>query len=391
MKKVLLFFLIFHLLLTGCNSQPALTYDYQTPELLQDDLAVATLATLEIDTVPLARAMREIYRGRCGEIHSLLMYTNDVLVVEEYFPGHRYKWDAPRHWGEWVNWDRSMLHSTQSVTKSITSACIGIAIDKGYIQNVEQSIFDFLPEHRHLATGGRENITIEHLLTMTSGLEWEEWKTPHSSTENPIVGIWFSKKDPVSFILEGALLNEPGTYYTYYGGHQILLGEILHNAAGMGIDEFSEKYLFSPLGISDADWARRFDNGVIEAAGGLKLKPRDMLKIGVTYLDGGKWKETQVLPALWVQKSATSYAGNTNIKLPGKEGGKYGYSYSWWTKEVTSGNTRVSTFWALGWGGQRIYVLPELNSVVVLTGGNYTSMDNKYMKLLRKHLIPVLK
>ncbi len=390
MKKLLLFFLTFHLLLIGCNSQPTITYDYQIPEQLQDDVPVATLATLEIDTVLLARAIQEIHKGRIGEVHSLLMYKNDVLVVEEYFPGHRYQWDAPYHRGTWVEWNRSMPHSVQSVTKSVTSACIGIAIEKGYIQNAEQSIFYYLPDHRHLATGGREKITIEHLLTMTSGLEWEEWNAPYSSTENPIIGIWFSKKDPVTFILEGTLTHEPGANYTYYGGHQILLGEILRNATGMGIDEFSEKYLFSPLSISDANWAARFDNGVIEAAGGLQLKPRDMLKVGITYLDGGKWKETQVLSASWIKKSATPFAGNTNIKLPGKDAGKYGYSYSWWTKEVTSGNTQVSTFWALGWGDQRIYVLPKLNSVVVLTGGNHASKP-KSMKLLRKYLIPALK
>jgi len=95
-------------------------------------------------------------------------------VLEEYFPGHKYQWDAPYHLGEWVSWDRDMSHHLMSSTKSITSALIGIAIDHGFIHSVDQSIFDYLPDHKLLCTGGKEKITIEHLLTMTSGLEWVE-------------------------------------------------------------------------------------------------------------------------------------------------------------------------------------------------------------------------
>ncbi len=389
MKKTVFLFLIVQLFLAGCTSQHQEPYRYQIPEKLEDGLEVGSLESAKIDTLPIFKSINRIRKGRFGEVHSLLLYKNGALVMEEYFPGYQYQWDAPGHRGKWVQWDKTMPHSIMSDTKSITSACIGIAIAQGFIQSEQQSIFDYLPEHRHLAKNGKEKITIAHLLTMTSGLEWEEWSTPYSNPENPIIGIWFSHKDPVSFILEGRLDHTPGTHYSYYGGHQILLGEILKNASGMRIDSFSEKYLFDPLGITNANWGVRFDNGVIEAAGGLKLKPRDMLKIGITFLNEGNWKGAGIVPATWISLSTTPYKGNTNIRVPGTDSKKCGYTYSWWTQQIPTQTVEVNAFWAGGWGGQRIFVLPELKAVVVMTGGNYTGRDTS-LKLLKKHILPAL-
>jgi CubicO group peptidase (beta-lactamase class C family) len=136
-----------------------------------------------------------------------------------------------------------MPHVLQSVTKSVTSACIGIAIDKGFIESVDESIFEYLPEYRYLGTDGKDKITIENLLTMTSGLAWMEWNAPYSSRDNPMIEIWFEEaeqdKHPFTFILEGPLVDEPGTTFRYFGGNQILLGGIIENATQMDIDEFS--------------------------------------------------------------------------------------------------------------------------------------------------------
>ncbi|GAI75741.1 unnamed protein product, partial [marine sediment metagenome] len=200
--------------------------------------------------------------------NSMLIFKDNKLVFEEYFEGHKYKWDAPKHHGELVTWDRTMLHDVKSVTKSITSTCIGIAVDKGFIESVHQSIFDYLPEHQHLNTDGKDKITIEHLLTMTSGLEWNEWGAPLSSPANDIVGLWFPPcEDPITCVLQRPLVDEPGTSFTYNGGGMNVLGEIIKNATGMNIDEFSGKYLFEPLETDSFDWWQRFENGVIEASG----------------------------------------------------------------------------------------------------------------------------
>ncbi|MGB6873242.1 MAG: serine hydrolase [Dehalococcoidia bacterium] len=381
------------LLFVSFQSEPSIQYTYQPPENIGDGLDVSTLEEVNIDSALIEKAVNEINRGKYREVHSMLIFKDGMLVLEEYFQGHEYQWDAPKHHGELVTWNRSMSHCVHSVTKSITSICIGIAIDKGFIDSVHQSIFDYLPEHQHLNTDEKDKITIEHLLTMTSGLEWMEWNAPYSSRDNPIIEIWFQEaeqnKDPFTFVLEGSLIDEPGTSFRYYGGNQIVLGGIIENATQMDIDEFSAKYLFGPLEIDSFDWWLRFESGVIEAAGGLKMTPRDMAKIGVTFLNEGVWNGERIVSGQWVEKSAIAFPGNEGINVPGTDKRNVGYYYSWWTKTFSNSGKEINMFYAEGWGGQNIFVFPELNTVVVFTGGTYTSTV-KTFTLLEKYIIPAL-
>ncbi len=374
-------------------SGPSIPYTYRPPENINDGLEVGTLDEVSIDSELIGKAWSDISRGRYGEVHSVLIFKDGKLVLEEYFEGHRYEWDASNHHGELVTWNRSMPHVLQSVTKSITSACIGIAIDNGFIESVHQSIFDYLPEHHHLNTDGKDQITIEHLLTMTPGLEWMEWNAPYSSRDNPIIEIWFQdeeqNKHPFTFVLEGSLIDEPGTSFRYFGGNQIVLGGIIENATGMDIDEFSEEYLFEPLGIDSFDWWLRYPSGVIEAAGGLKMTPRDMVKIGATYLNSGIWDGEPIVSEEWVEETAAPYGNNRGIDVPGTDKRDVGYSYSWWTKTFTKSGEEIDIFYASGWGGQNIFVLPDLNTVVAFTGGTYTRTV-KTFTLLERYIIPAL-
>jgi len=187
MKKTIVLVSVLSLLLSGCKSDATSQYTYQPPEDIGDGFDVGTLDEVNIDAELIEKAVDKIHQGKYKEVHSMLIFKDNKLVFEEYFKGHKYKWDAPNHHGELVSWDRSMEHPVMSVTKNITSTCIGIAIDKGFIQSVHQSIFDYLPEHQHLNTDGKDKITIKHLLTMTSGLEWDEWGAPLSSRDNDIV------------------------------------------------------------------------------------------------------------------------------------------------------------------------------------------------------------
>jgi CubicO group peptidase (beta-lactamase class C family) len=396
MKKAILFITvlsILSLLIVGCESYPTSQYTYRPPENINDGLEVGTLDEVNIDSVLIEKAIDEINQGKYKEVHSLLIFKDNKLVLDGYFNGHKYQWDGDNHHGELVTWDKSMEHVIQSVTKSITSTCIGIAIDKGFIESVHQSVFDYLPEHQHLNTDGKDKITIEHLLTMTSGLEWMEWNATYSSRENPIVEIWFQdaeqNKDPVTFVLEGSLIDEPGTSFRYFGGNQIVLGEIIKYATGTMIDEFSGKYLFEHLGIDSFDWWDRYESGVIGAHSGLSMTPRDMVKIGVTYLNNGVWNGKQIISEQWVEKSTTAFPGNEGINPAGSDKKNLGYSYSWWTKTFDDSGKATYMFYASGWGGQSIMVFPELNTVVVITGGTYTS-STRIFSLLEKYIIPAL-
>jgi CubicO group peptidase (beta-lactamase class C family) len=389
MKRSIPVIIVLLLLLVGCQSEPAIQYIYQPPENINDGLAVGTLDEANIDSALIEKAVNDISRGKYKEVHSILIFKDNKLVLEEYFAGHEYIWDAPNHHGELVTWDRSMPHEIMSDTKSITSTCIGIAMDKGFVESVHQSIFDYLPEHQHLNTDGKDRITIEHLLTMTSGLEWDEWSAPLSSSNNDIVGIWFSDKDPITFVLERPLQDEPGASFTYSGGNMIVLGEIIRHATEMNIDEFSGKYLFGPLGVDSFDWWEQFENGVFETGGGLKMTPRDMVKIGVTFLNNGVWNGQQIISEQWVEESSIPYGGNNGIDVPGTDKKDVGYSYSWWTKTFSVSGKEINMFYAGGWGGQNIFVFPDLNTVVVTTGGTYTS-STRTMALLEKYIIPAL-
>ena len=392
MKKAILLISILLLLLVGCQSEASIQYTYRQPENINDGLDVGSLDEVSIDSVLIEKAVNEIHRGKYKEVHSMLIFKDNKLVFEEYFEGHEYIWDAPKHHGELVTWNRSMEHQIMSDTKSITSTCIGIAIDNGFIESVNQSIFDYLPEHQHLKTNGKDKITIEHLLTMTSGLQWDEWGAPLSSTDNDAVGIWFAQfqdKDPITYVLERQLVDEPGTSFTYSGGSMFVLGEIIKNATKMNIDEFSGKYLFEPLGIDSFNWSIRYENGVIDTASSLIITPRDMAKIGVTFLNKGVWNGERIVSEQWVEKSTIAFADNKRINVPGTDKRNVGYSYSWWTKTFSNSGKEINMFYAGGWGGQNIFVFPELNAVVVTTGGTYTS-STQTITLLEKYIIPAL-
>ena len=143
---------------------------------------------------PIEEAVNKIRNGQYPEVHSMLIHKDGMLVLEEYFTGHDYQWDAPGHYSDLRNWDSDMPHYAHSVSKSITSMLMGIAIDQGFIKNAQESVFEYLPDYHYLKTERKQQITIEHLLTGTSGLQWAEWNAPLSSVANDQVGIYFQEK-----------------------------------------------------------------------------------------------------------------------------------------------------------------------------------------------------
>ncbi len=388
MKKTILLILFITIINVSCKLETSSQYVYHPPVDLNDGLEVGTLNKSKIDVKYLEAAVTDISRGKYKEIHSMLILKDNKLVFEEYFQGHIYQWDAPHYHRELIQWGNNTPHSMMSCTKSFTSACIGIGIDKGFINDVHQSIFDYLPEHQHLKTNNREYITLEHLLTMSSGLAWDEWSAYHGTSANDIDMLYFDCEDPITCVLEKPWWAEPGKIFTYNGGGTVVLGGIIKNAANMTIDEFSTKYLFEPLGINSTQWTQ-YENGIFDMSGSLKVTPRDMLKFGSTYLNNGLWSGTIIVSNEWVAKSSEPYNNNKGIDIPGEDSGKCGYTYSWWTSEFAYKGTQTHMFRAGGWGGQEIMVFPELDMVVVFTGGNYAS-NTSLFKVIRKYVLPAI-
>jgi len=385
--KALIYIVVSTFITVGCGNGIVDPIPYNPPCQTGDGLSVGTLEQVKMDTELMAECLAEISSNKFGEIHSMLVYKDSLLVYEEYFSGHRYQWDAPGHIGEYVAWGREMQHCIHSDTKSITSLCIGIAVDEGFIESVDQSIFDYLPEYRHLNKNNKQCITIEHILTMNSGLKWDEWGVSLASVENDQIGIWFWEDGPMEYVLSRDFIAEPGTRFNYSGGDIQILAEILENATGMPLDKFSEKYLFEPMGITSFDWWLVFESGEIQAAGGLKLTPRDMIKIGAMMLNHGKWNGKQIITEAWISSCSVPFHGNSGIKIPGEDLGRVGYAYTWWTKEFHYQNHDISMYFAVGWGGQKIMIIPELDLVIAFTGANYTSKVHQF-KILEDYILP---
>ncbi len=381
--------LVIWLFMAGCNTCQS-EYTYDPPPALDDGLKTGTLAEAGLDAGRIGTAVEKIRCGKFNEVHSMLICKDGMLVLEEYFQGYKYQWDAPEYRGEFIQWDRDMVHPIMSCTKSYTSACIGIAIDKGYIGSVHETIFDYLPDHQQYRNGGREHITIEHLLTMTSGLEWDEWGTAHGTSANDIDRLYFEcYDDPIKCVLERQLVHTPGEVFNYCGGGTVILGEIVRQASGMDIDAFSRQYMFGPMGVEEISWYKS-NNGVYATDGSMYITPRDMMKLGITFLDNGMWNGQRIFTREWVEKSTEVYGNNKGISIPIEDSGKNGYGYQWWVSELKHKGKKINMYRANGWGGQTIMVFPELNMVVVFTSGNYAA-KSRLFKILRKHILPSLK
>ena len=165
----------------------------------------------------------------------------------------------------------------------------------------------------------------------------------------------------------------------------VILSEILKNASNLNIYEFSSKYLFAPIVVDSIQWGQ-FENGMYDGAGMLFLTSRDMLKLGITYLNDGEWNGKRVISSAWVENSAKAYNNNIDINIPGEDSGENGYSYTWWTSELSHSGEKIKMFRAGGWGGQEIMVFPELDMVVVYTGGNYAKKTSLY-KLIERFVL----
>lgn len=298
-----------------------------------------------IDEARLAEAYTSAQRSHT--INSLLVERHGVLVAEGYFRG--YVADS--------------LNRVWSVTKSFTSALIGIAIDEGYIESVDQTLADYLGSVVDELDPEKGAITIRHLLTMSSGLPWIEEGEDSEYTD------WVSAPDQVEYILEKPLVYEPGTQFDYSDGSAHLVSVVLSEATGTTALDFARQHLFEPLGFGPTEWW--VDNRGYNFGGvGLGIRSRDMIRFGRLYLDGGAFGTSQIIPSEWVGASTQTQI-SPNLSNPDA----WRYGYFWWLGDCGTHDC----FWASGYAGQLIVVVPGLELVVVATspwdGGRLRAMD----------------
>jgi len=322
------------ILCLSCHNEETIVNSPAEPTISQpvqtdDGWETASLGELGIEMTPLLQMKSYLNQQQDHNVHSILLVKDDKLVFETYYKGHAFLYYGRDYQGEDVLFDRETLQCMHSVTKSITSICIGICRDQGHLQSVDQTVFSFFPQYAYLRTPEKDQITVKNLLTMTSGLEWNEWDIGLHSSQNDIIQL-NRVNDPLAFVLGKPLVDPPGTTFYYNGGTTNVLGEIVRKCSGMRLDWVSRFHLFDPLGINEFQW-QYFQNGVVYASGDIYLRPRDMAKIGFLFLENGVWNGERIISEAWVNESTQTF-----ISLPWVSWAD-GYGYQWWMKGYNYG------------------------------------------------------
>jgi CubicO group peptidase (beta-lactamase class C family) len=284
--------------------------------------------------------MMELIEDEDYPIYSVLVIKNGYVVFERY--PHEYI-------------SENHLQLLHSVTKSFISALIGIAIHQGFIDGVNESVLNFFPEYTIANPDSRkDSITIQDLLTMTSGFDWDEWSTPYEYGSGNNLMEMMASSDAVQYVLDRPMSDTPGDHWVYNGGASVLLGAIVQQVSNQSTLSFALDYLFDPLGFGSSFWYTT-SGGWINAHGGLSLTTRDLAKLGFLYLNNGIWNGTRILSPNFVLNTTTP------IDLPNPLGSNFGFGWHWWMR------SDLGIYFAYGRHGQKIMVAPEYDMVVVFT------------------------
>ena len=300
-------------------------------------------------------SMAEYFTTKEIKIDSLLVIRNGWIVFEEY----------PSTFGP------DDTHHLFSCTKSITSTLLGIALHLGFLDSINTSVLDYFPERDFSnPSEKKDKITIQNLLEMTSGLDWNEEQ--HGNIMNDYNKMVHSA-DWVKYVLDKPMTVDPGSVFLYNSGVSHILSAIVQKLTNQTTFDFAVANLFQYLGITELDWDQD-PQGVYSGASGLKMKPLDMAKIGYLYLREGLWDGVQLIPQDWVETTTTSQVHVDET---------VDYSYQWWVL------SELGAFYALGWGYQSITVVPKYGIVVVVTAATIDpSVQVEY--ILKRWIFPSL-
>jgi CubicO group peptidase (beta-lactamase class C family) len=324
--------------------------------------------------------------GILPNLHSVVAARSGRIFFERYFAGP----DAMRGTPLGViRFGPQTLHDLRSASKSIIGLLYGIALAAGLVPTPEAKLYEQFPEYpEHVDDPARQLLTVRHALTMTLGMEWDEFTFPYSDPRNSEIAA-DRAADRYRYILERPVVEPPGIRWTYNGGATALLARLITKGTGRPLPEFAREALFDPLGIAHTEWKRGADGEVI-AASGLRMTPRDLVRIGITLVNGGRWGSRQIIPAEWLSASFSAA-----VSIP--DGRHYGYQWYLGSVPMTDGAgalRREAVINAWGNGGQRLFLLPRLELVVVVTAGNYDASDFSWrppMVVLRDVLLPALR
>jgi CubicO group peptidase (beta-lactamase class C family) len=349
------------------GAAPATAFDWQTVAP-----AEAGFADLE------ARFDKLVAAKRVWNLHGVIVARGGRIVLERYFEGEQNSWG--RLLGRMQQGPRT-LHNLYSVTKSVVALLYGAALAEGKAPPPDAPLYAQFPEYKELveADPRRKERTIGHALTMTLGLQWDEILIPYSDPKNDEIGMEMAK-DRYRFILERPVVGPPGKRWLYSGGATALVGRIIAKGTGQPLPDYARAALFDPLGLGPTEWISNKDTWVAAkyglgdgepvAASGLRMTTRDLARVGQLVLDNGAVGGRQVLPAQWLAECLTP-------RVSADEQRRYGYQ--WYIGDFEYGSRTQPRLdrWVgcFGQGGQRLFVMPDLELVVAITAGNYGTPD----------------
>ncbi|MDH3858047.1 MAG: beta-lactamase family protein, partial [Gammaproteobacteria bacterium] len=303
--------------------------------------------------------------------HILLVEYDGKLVYEKYLAGKDESWGISIGHREF---NENSLHDLRSISKSVTSLLLGIALGDEFDSALSRPIIDFFPEFANQVAPGVEQVTLHHVLTMTAGFEWNEMEVPYSNPKNDEVSMYYAP-DPVQFALTKPLHSKPGARWYYNGGMTMVIAALIEKISGQPFLEFARDNLAEPLDISDKDveWRGlgiwRLRSKLPSAASGLRATARDLAKVGSMVLNQGRWKGRQIVPREWIQISTRRHTEQT-FSIWSFDG-IYGYGYQWWHGNFNGEYGDFTAITGVGYGGQRLFIIPDKKLVVTIFAGNY--------------------
>jgi CubicO group peptidase (beta-lactamase class C family) len=329
------------------------------PAALNDGWTLASQADVGLDPVRLCELDSVIGQWPQANIHAVVVVRNGKLVMERYFAGEDERWGDKL--GR-VTYGPEAKHDLRSISKSATSLLVGIALGEGKFPSLDSPVLDAFPDYADLGTPEKARITFRDLLTMSSGLAWEE-DLPWNDPGNNEAGM-MRATDPFRYILSRPVAFPPGTVYAYSGGGTSLLGETLVRSTGKSLRDYAREKLFLPIDAPDFEWLDTGATNKLGAFGSLRMRPRDAAKLGRLLLSDGQWNGKQVVPAGWAAESTTPRINGASL---------FFYGYQWCLGRSLYQGSELTWSAGVGLGGQRLYVVPALDLVVMINSGHYRS------------------
>jgi CubicO group peptidase (beta-lactamase class C family) len=324
------------------------------PVSLNDGWVIDKNAIESFDTEALHKTIEASLAGPFN-IHSVIV-ERDGKLVAEYYQGGRdrsvYGLISTRH-----SFGAGDKHDVRSISKSVTSLLFGIAQEQGVVGKLSTPVLGFYPELKDIATPDKQRINLEDLLNMSNGLRWHEGE---GTFNDELKLMW--KKDIPRYVLSHDMEKRPGIAFNYNGGGTAVLADIIAQNSDQAFDDYARDHLFQPLGIQDWEWVSDIHGRPLSFSG-LRMRPRDIAKIGRLVLNKGRWGNTQVVPEAWIERSLQPkfVTGVSNFK----------YGYQWWAGSVEWQGKTLDWHAGFGNGGQRLFIVPDLDLVVVTTAGAY--------------------